>query len=118
MKPIVIIDDTTSDFNEDETDTVSSDDLPEMHQCLENLQDSTIDYLNGDPDMPIYLSDLCEPVETLSVVEIIKLKTLDSAQVAKLNPGICDQNATFIVDVSNLKHQIITNFASTYMYVC
>ena len=61
-------------------------------------------YLNGDLDIPIYQSNISQPVDTEIMVQQILLKQYSDLYIAKRNPTLCDQNAIFLVNLSNLGH--------------
>ena len=60
--------------------------------------------LHDDPDLPIYQLGLSSPIETEIIARKLLLKRFPKSAIAKRNPPLCDKNAVFKINLSNLAH--------------
>ena len=76
--------------------------LDSYNHCIGNA--SQVQALNDDPDLPIYQLGLSTPIDTEIIARKLLLKQFPKSAIAKRNRPLCNKNAVFLINLSNLVH--------------
>ena len=97
--------DVDCDGDSDSNDDDLTNELQISFLCYYLECDVKLRYLNGDPEISIFHTDLTEAVDTTYVVSLIINEEFDNDVVCHRNQIKPEQNFCFIIQKSSLNHQ-------------